>query len=258
MIDLIKYYKIAKEVNKMASKFLISRFGSVKEMTHKSESHYGIDEDVEANTLYENFLKSKTPEVALYTEEGERNLERDLVWVIDPIEGTSNYRAGNPFWATQIALLYKKEPVIGIVNAPVLKQNFYAIKGGGAFLNKDRISVSPLKELNKAVIDIVRGTKNEDKDWVVKTLNGLIKKVRTNRMFGACSLDISYCAAGITDALIIKGVNLYDLAPGSVIAKEAGAEVLDIAGNNWTISNDSFLTGNKILTGDILKIVNEQ
>lgn len=255
MNDLDKYFRIVEEINSKVADFLLSRLGSVKEITHKQDSHYGIEEDLESNAMYENFLKERTPEIGLYTEEGERDLKKDLVWVIDPIEGTSNYRAGNPFWATQIALIYKNEPVLGIVNAPSLKQKFYAIKGSGAFLNAKKIHPTTLSDLNKALIDMGRGTKDEDKDWFSTTLAKLSKRVRTHRNFGACGLCISYCAAGITDIYLNSGSQIYDVMPGFLIAKESGAKVLNAEGFDWTINDKLILVSNEALANDTLKII---
>jgi myo-inositol-1(or 4)-monophosphatase len=255
MNDFEKYFKIAEAINGEVSEFLLSRFGSVKKMSHKVDSHYGISEDLESNKMYEDFLKIKTPEASLFTEEGERNLKNDLVWVIDPIEGTSNYRAGNPFWATQIALLYKNKPVLGIVNAPVLKQKFYAGKDKGAFLNGKKIKTSLLKDLSKALIDMGRGTKDADKDWFNQALTKISKKIRTNRVFGACGLSISFVAAGMTDAFFNSGAEIYDLSAGAIIAKEAGAETVNFTGKDWKITDKTFLVASKTLAHETLKII---
>ncbi len=255
MKDLNKYFRIASDINSEVAAFLLSKFGSQKEIVHKADSHYGIREDRESNDMYEKFLRVKTPEVALYTEEGERNLDNKLVWVIDPIEGTSNYRSGNPFWATQIGLLYDNEPIIGIVNAPRLEQKFWAIKGSGAFLNGKKISVSGLEDLGKALIDMGRGTKDADKDWFNKTLTKLSKEVRTNRVFGACGLGMSYCASGITDVYLNSGSQIYDFLPGSLIAKEAGGKVLNFEGEDWSINDTGLLISNEKLAFDVLKII---
>lgn len=257
MIDFSNYFEIASEINTTVADYLKSKFGPLKVASHKSDSHYGIKEDLESNSMYEDFLRKKTPEVALYTEEGERNLDSELVWVIDPIEGTSNFRSGNPFWGTQIALLYRNEPVIGIVNVPMLNQEFTAIKNMGSFMNKNKIYVSPLTNISEALIDMVRGTKDTDKDWAVETLAKVIKRVRTNRVFGACGVDMSYCASGMTDLFISKGAYPYDYAAGSIIAKEAGALVTDLGGNKWTIENDEIVCGNSKLVKDLLKILHE-
>lgn len=255
MNDLDKYFKIATEINDKVASFLLSKFGSLKEITHKSDSHYGIAEDKESNEMYEDYLKDKTPEVALFTEEGERNLESDWVWIIDPIEGTSNYRAGNPFWATQIGLLYKNEPVVAIINVPFLKQKFWATKESGAYLNGNKINGSELTDLKKALIDLGRGTTDADKDWLVKTIGKVSKCLRATRYFGSTGLGISYTAAGITDIYLNSGSHIYDYVPGALVAKEAGLEVLNMGGTDWKVGDKGILVSNQKLAEDLLKII---
>lgn len=249
------YFKTANSVVDDVSEYLIKNFGGIKNITHKSDSHYGIEEDKIANQMYEDFFKEKTPELSLYTEEGERDLKNNLVWVVDPIEGTSNYRAGNPFFATQVCLLENDKPVLAIVNAPILRQKFTAIKGSGAYLNNKKIKPTKLNVLSRALIDQNRGMKNTDKDLSVKILSKIIKKVRTNRIFGSCGLEMCYAAAGITDIFLGSGSQIYDYLPGAFIAKEAGAKVANFKGSEWSILDNNILISNNVLVNDILKLL---
>ncbi len=255
MIDLDKYFKVAETINDKVSDFLLDSFGGQKNMIHKSDSHYSISEDLKSNEMYESYLKENTPEVALYTEEGERNLNNDLVWVVDPIEGTSNYRGGNPFFASQIALLYKDEPVIAIVNAPVLKQKFSAIKGRGSFLNGKPIKPTTLTDISKTLLEMSRGTKDSDKDWYVETMRKVIKKVRTVRSFGSTGLCLSYLAAGIVDIYVSSGSQPYDYLPGSLIVRESGAVTLNEDGDGWDYKDSLMLASNQKLATEMLKII---
>ena len=250
-----QYYEYASQISSIVGSFLKKDFGKSFKMTHKIDSHYGIENDITANKMYEDYLREKTPEIALYTEEGEKNLNSDLVWVIDPIEGTSNYRAGNPFWATTICLIYKNEPQLSIVNAPILNQVFFAIKGSGAFLNGEKIKISNVDNLKLALVDIGRGTKVEDKDWYINTLIKLRDFIRTNRTFGACGLDSSYCAAGITDVYINSGSQIYGYLAGSLLVSEAGGVVKNFRGLDWSLKDKDFLASNQKLTDDIIKLL---
>lgn len=250
------YFEIAEKINNKVASFLLDNFGSTKEMTQKEGSHYGIKEDLTANQMYEDFLRKETPEVALYTEEGERNLSADLVWVIDPIEGTSNYRSGNPFFATQIALVEKNEAVVSIVNSPALDKKFTAVKNQGAFLNGQKISPTSERILEKSLVEMGRGTTNEDKDWYVETLGKIIKKVKTCRSFGSAGLSLAFTACGIFDIYINNGSHIYDLASGALIAKEAGAKVVNFGGRPWSITDgDNILVSNSELSDQILNLI---
>ena len=255
MIDINKYFKIADEINNKVATFLLEKFGTKKEMFRKTDSHIGIPEDVESNNEYVNFLEAKSPNAGLYTEEGNKDLKSDMIWVVDSIEGTSNYRSGNPFWATQIALLYENDPLLAIVNAPSLNQKFWAMKARGAFLNGKKIRVNKLKDLGMALVDFGRGTKDVDKDWAAITLSNLGRKIRTNRAYGSSGLGIAYCAAGISDAYLASGGKVYDYLPACLIIREAGGVALNLKGKDWRMEDPDVLATNEALAGDILEVL---
>ncbi len=255
-VKLIDYGKIALSVAKEAGKFLINNFGPIKKATHKTDYHFGIDDDIKLNTFYEEKLKELTPEASLYTEEGEKSLENDLVWVIDPIDGTSNYRVGNPFYVTQICLLFKNQPVVSVVFAPSLNQLFTAVKGKGAFLNGQKVEMSPESELKNCLISIGKGTKFDDILWYGGILKNIIEHVRTFRNYGSSGLGLAYTAAGKIDIYMNKGAELYDFAPGALLVREAGGEVTDFNGNDWNLNEESLLASNSILNKEIRKILN--
>lgn len=251
------YLKIAEEVARQAGKYLLKNFGPIKKATHKTEHHLGIKEDIKVNDFYESTLSKLTPEVSLYTEEGQKNLENDLVWVVDPIDGTSNYKVGNPFYVTQICLLSKKIPVVSVVIAPSLNQIFTAKKGGGAFLNGNKIKVSSTEKLEMSLISIGKGTKYDDLLWYGGVLKNIMEHVRTFRHFGACGLELAYTAAGKIDVYMNKGSQLYDYAPGALLIKEAGGKFTDFIGNDWNINESSILASNVNINKQMLNILSQ-
>ena len=254
--NLDKYQDIAVKTSNEAAEYLLKRFGSHKKVHHKSDRHWGIEEDIELNKFYEDKLRQLTPEASIYSEEGERNLDSELVWVIDPIDGTSNYRVAIPFYTTQICLLVDREPVVSVIRAPTLKQNFTAVKGRGSFLNARKIKVSNIKKINEAMISIGKGTKYDDLLWYGGIMRNIMGNVRTFRHFGSCGLELSYTAVGMIDIYINKGSHhIYDFAPGSLILREAGAILTDFNGNNWNINEDTIVASNKYLSKDILNVL---
>jgi myo-inositol-1(or 4)-monophosphatase len=255
MNDLDSYLKIATEISKKVGHFIIGEFGSVKEMSHKGGTHYTIKEDKIANDMYEEFLRKETPDIGLYTEEGERNLDKELVWIIDPIDGTSNYRVGNPFFVTQIALLHKGEPVVAVVYAPILNMEFSAIKGMGVFCNGKKIQVSLLSQMEKSLVAFSKGTDKVSADWLSKTISLLSDEVRTIRVFGSLGLDLSFTASGKIDIYVNSGSDLYDYAPGVLLIREAGGEVLNHDGDQWTYQDKTVVAGNKALVEEVVKIL---
>lgn len=247
-----RYYEIAKEATGRASDFLLANYGRVKEMTHKEGTHYRVADDLENNRIIEDYLRSQTPEVAIYSEEGERDLESELVWVVDPIDGTSNYRVGIPMFATQLCLLSKGEPIISVIQAPMLGLNFSARKGEGAYLNDKKITVSETPEINRAMVGFNKGSNNIDMGKYTIQLGSV---VRTVRNYGAAGLDLSYVASGKLDAFVNSGSGLYDYAPGVLLVREAGGVAVNFDGNDWTLEDKTLVATNQKLVSPILKFL---
>lgn len=259
MINLDKYFNIATKAVDEVSKYLLANFGRIKDFKVKGPSDIYIKQDIEANRLYEEFFKKETPKISLFTEEGSKKLTDDLVWVIDPIEGTSNYRVGIPFFSTTICLLYDKKPRLAIVCAPALNQIFFAIKGKGTFLNNKRVGATNIKDLKLAMISLGRGRKPEDKKWVAETAGLLLPKVRTLRTLGSAGLEMAYTAAGMLDIYLARGIEagegIYDILPGLLLLRESGCKVVNENGNSYKIGDRLLLASNKELVSRVLKII---
>lgn len=254
-MDYSNYLKIAKDASIEVGDYLLKNFGSNKIATHKSGTHYGIAEDLIANNIYTTSFKKLTPEISLYTEENERNLT-DLTWIVDSIEGTSNYRVGNPFFATQVCLLENKKPIVSVIFAPYLKQMFTSISGQGVYLNDQKISPIITNDIDKSLISFNKGTSHDDLVWVGETVKKIIHKIRTIRMYGVTGLDLAYVASGMIDVNINKGSQIYDYAPGVLLVRESGGVVLNENGKDWEIE-DKFVVAslNSKLALEVLKII---
>lgn len=253
-MDYKKYFEIADKISDNAADFLIENFGNIKKQTHKSDTHFGIDDDLTVDNIYRSYLTKVTPEISLFTEEGSKHIE-NLTWVVDPIEGTSNYRVGNPFFATQICLLKNKKPVLSIVNAPLLKQKFVAIKNEGSYLNSNKYKIPNDVEIKNSILSIGKGTKLDHLVWVGNVMQSLMPRIRSVRMMGSTGLEMSYVSAGLLDAHINFGSQPYDFAPASLILTESGGIAVNREGEDWTMEDNFIITGNKNLVSDILKII---
>ena len=255
MNDLQHYLSIAKYVATEAGKYLKSNFGSYKKMYHKQGTHYTIQDDAEADKIYKKLLTKKSPDVDFYSEESTGKFGKNLTWIVDSIEGTSNYRVGIPFFATQIALIKKKEILVSVVHAPVLNITYHAVQGGGAYKDEKQINVSKLKEHEKALVSLNKGTEAKYLKWYAKTIVGLSDKVRTFRNFGATGLELAYAADSKIDAHLNYGSRLYDLIPGALLITEAGGTLLTHGGKNWTINDDLMIAANKTLAQKLYDFV---
>ncbi|MCU0652816.1 MAG: inositol monophosphatase [Candidatus Pacebacteria bacterium] len=242
MKTLEEYAAIAREAARRAGSFLIENYGSVKEWTCKEEGHYMSEIDKQCNDLYEDFLRRETPEAALYTEEGEQVLESELVWAVDPIDGSTNYRIGLPLFVTQICLLHKGEPVVAVVNSPILKMEYTAQKGGGSFLNGKRIAVNGLAELKKILLMVDKGHATAADAGDVLKLFG--RQVHTARMWGSVGFELAALAAGKINALVGLKMSAFDYAPGALLIREAGGGVMNFSGSDWAAKDIDLVASN--------------
>ncbi len=254
-MQLDKYLNVAVNVSLQAGEFLIHNFGDLKKRYHARGTHYTTHEDKESNQIYLDYLGKYTPEVQISTEETEDTLTNDLMWVIDPIEGTSNFGSGIPYFATQLCLIKNKEPLLSVVNAPILNQLFTCIKDQGAYLNGKQITVNKLSNLKKSMPSITKGTKQEDLIWFGKMLPELLTHVRTIRGFGSTGLELAYVAAGKIDFHINKGSRYYDYLPSVLLVREAGGVVLNHLGKQWSLSDNALIAGNKRMATQALSII---
>lgn len=154
-------------------------------------------------------------------------------WIIDPIDGTTSFVHNQPFYGISIALEAEGEIILGAVYAPVLDQMFYTEKGKGAFLNDTPIRVSDTKKLDQAVMATGFACLRAGRpDNNLTRFNRIVPKLRDIRRYGSAALDLCYTACGRLDGYWEMNLNIYDIAAGIIILKEAGGVVSDFSGEN--------------------------
>lgn len=186
--------------------------------------------DRESEFLIKTMIKKRFPDHGILAEEtGESKEGGDWRWVIDPLDGTTNFSQGLPVFCVSIALEYKGEPVVGVVYAPYLREMFYAVKGLGAYLNGDRITCGKKVSLAESVVatgfpyDKVSNSDNNTAE-----VSRIVPKIRGLRRAGSAAVDMAYVAAGYYDAYWELNLKRWDVAAGIVIAKESGANICSI------------------------------
>lgn len=200
------------------------------------------DFDTAAEKIILSRLKGVFPSHAFFSEEaGDDRAPSDYRWIIDPIDGTSNYARHIPFFCVSIGLAYKNKPVLGVVYQPVTDELFTATKGGGAFLNGSKLTVASLSEPSKAFVTADRGKSQHEKERFVTILEALAKTVRSMRMPGSSALQTCYVACGRFDAAVFNGLSFYDVAAAALIAQEAGAKITDFTGKDWELKTGDML-----------------
>ena len=236
--------EIAKRAAAGAGRILMEHYGSV-ESEYKADGSHVTVADREAEDLIKSVLSSEFPSYSFLGEEtGMDDRKSDMVWVVDPLDGTGNYSMKNPLFNTSIALVKNGEPVLGVVYCPVQDEMFSAVKGRGAFLNGVRIHVSSLSVLGKARIAFCHGKGPDDVRRVARIFSEFKTVNDVFRQMGSSELELAYVAAGRLDGFMNIGMKPWDVAAGAVIVSEAGGAVTDIEGGRFSLKSRDILACN--------------
>jgi len=227
------YLSVAIEAAKEAGKFLKMNLGKVKNIERKRE------------------------EINLVTEEsGETSKTSEYKWIIDPLDGTTNYTHSFPVFCVSIALEYKGEVIIGVVYDPNLDELFYAEKGKGAFLNGKKISVSKTDKLIKSMLATgFPYNVKENPDNCVEHFVNFLMEAQAIRRLGSAALDLVYVACGRLDGFWEVDLNPWDVAAGKIIIEEAGGMITDFYGNKFSIYTKGVVASNGLIHQQMLEII---
>ena len=182
-------------------------------------------------------LRAERPEDGLVGEEGAGVPSASgRRWVIDPLDGTTNYLYGFPAWAVSLALEDPDGGLVGVVHDPVAGETFRAERDRGAHLNGRPIRVNDLDRLDTALIATGFGYDATVRAGQADVLRGLLPKVRDIRRAGAAALDLCFVAAGRLDGYYERGIHHWDFAAGALIVREAGGEVVELEGGRFGLA----------------------
>ena len=206
------------KASEKASKILIRDFGELEKLqvSKKGPSDFVTNSDLKAEKIIIEELKKARPKYSILSEEAgiENNKDRSNTWIIDPIDGTINFLHGIPHFAISIALKSNEEIVSGLIFDPIKNEMFYAEKDNGAFFNNHRIKVSKKNELNDCLF-VTGGKIINEPDLPY-------------RKSGSAALDMAYVASGRYDGYFQHDLNLWDIAAGIILVKEAGGILNEI------------------------------
>ncbi|MDO4878597.1 MAG: inositol monophosphatase family protein [Neisseria sp.] len=212
-----------------------------------------MSEDILVSALTEAY-----PQHRITAEEGgsRGNPNAAYEWIIDPLDGTTNYLHGHPQYAISMALLYKGQVQEALVYAPERNDLYMASRGKGALLNDRRIRVSNRTELNQCLIGTGFPVVDQSMmDNYLAVLKDLLAKTAGARREGAASLDLCAVAAGRFDGFFEFNLKPWDLAAGALIAKEAGAIVTDMRGNQDWLASGDIVAGNPKVLAQMLQVI---
>ena len=243
-----------------AARGLKRDFGEVEQLqvSLKGPADFVSNADLKAERTLRAELTRARPGYGLLMEEsgatpGEDPRHR---WIVDPLDGTSNFLHGLPHWAISIALEQDGEIVAGLVHDPIKDEIFWAEKGGGAFLNDRRLRVSGRRRLSEALLGTgMPFSGHGDGAAYLGQLDAAMAATAGIRRWGAAALDLAYVAAGRFDGFWESGLSPWDIAAGILLVREAGGYVTELDGGRDMLASGNVLAANDHLHGEIARLL---
>ncbi len=254
MIEDIKY------IAQTAGEIIRGYFGKNFSVEFKSDVKNLVTQaDKESEKAIIEFIKKKYPLHGILAEEsGSQSKESDYLWVIDPLDGTSNFAHGLPIFSVSIGLQFKREIVAGVVYDIMRDKLYSAEKGSGAFRDNVRISVSKNSIIEKSFL--VTGFPyniNENPENAFEKFIAMTKSARAVRRLGSAAIDFCYVAEGVFDGFWEVHLNPWDICAGKLLVEEAGGMVTDFIGQPIDIFNKTILASNGIIHKKMISILRE-
>ena len=251
--------EIAVEAARQVGQILLEEFGRPKEISFKGLRDIVTETDLAAQAQAIEIIRSRYPDHDIWAEEASQTPDgaSDYCWIVDPLDGTTNYSRGLPCFSVSIALSHRGELILGVVYDPLRDQMFQAQRGQGAYLNDDRIQVSAAKRLMDTVVGLDWAHEQELRCRTAQLVAEVAPKVRTLRNTGSAALGLCSVAAGWTDAYFHLSLKPWDVAAASVMIQEAGGAISDLAGLPWRLGAGGCLASNSLIHQTMLTLLTE-
>jgi myo-inositol-1(or 4)-monophosphatase len=253
---------LAEEIAIAAGAFLLAGIDNEDiEVDTKSTGTDMVSEmDRGAERMIVDAILAARPNDGLLGEEGASSAGTSgFRWVIDPLDGTTNYLYRHPLWSVSIGVEYHGVPVVGVVNAPMLQSIFSAHTDGGATRNGTLLHVGTCSDLGMALVGTGFGYKPEMRDWQGQILHTLLPQVRDIRRCGSAAIDLCFVAAGNYDGYYERNLNPWDACAGTIIVREAGGVATSLRGSEpdlgMTIAGNPYV--HEALQARLQKLIGE-
>ncbi|PKN70339.1 MAG: inositol monophosphatase [Deltaproteobacteria bacterium HGW-Deltaproteobacteria-12] len=233
--------KLAQE----AGALLMEKFDQSIAVSYKGDINLVTEADKMSESLIIAAIRQNFPDSGILAEESPAIPGTRLRWIIDPLDGTTNYAHGYPVFCVSIALEKDGLVELGVIYDPTRRDTFTAVRGRGAYLNGKRLAVSTTFDLNRSLLatgfpyDI-----RESKENNINYFNGMAKEVQAIRRAGAAALDMAYVAAGRFDGFWELKLQPWDVAAARLMIEEAGGEITEISGSSWNMLSPNILASN--------------
>lgn len=253
MTDILK---TAIDAAKEAGVFLFDNFGKIKEIERKGDRDFATNLDKEAEQLIIQRVRRDFPSHGIIAEEsGKEGVDREYLWIIDPLDGTHNFIRGINIWGVSIGIVHQQQFVAGVIYMPLEDELYYGEKGNGAYKNNTKIKVSPNTNLKECSITYDSSIRYSPQ-IMLDVLGALAKEVFNVRMLGSSVRHLSYVAEGKIDFAVEFHDRPWDFSGGVCIIEEAGGKLTCLDGNPLTYKSIGYIASNNVIHDKVQEIVN--
>jgi myo-inositol-1(or 4)-monophosphatase len=244
------------EAAKLAGRVVTERFPAERTLISKGYRDIVTDTDTAAEAAILELVRTRFPDHAILAEEaGDNGVDSARTWVIDPLDGTTNYAHHVPVFAVSIGVLEGREPLIGVVHDPLRGHVFAAVRNQGAWLDDGPIHVSTTERLSDAVVGLDWGRHDSVRRQTVRLLSHIAPRCRTLRGLGSAALALAYVAAGWMDAYFHLAIRPWDVAAGKLLVLEAGGRCTTLQGDPHRVDSPSCLATNGPIHSHMLSVM---
>jgi myo-inositol-1(or 4)-monophosphatase len=252
-----KFKKVAIEAALKAGAYIEKHVGRIRGVRYKGEINIVTHVDKKAEDIVVGTIRKSFPRHSFLAEEkAYEKRDPDFTWIIDPLDGTTNFLHAFPFFCVSVAVAYRGDILAGVVYDPMRKELFHARKGKGAFLNKKRIGVSGIRSVKKALLatgfayDMRRKRKNNIANFVK-----FLKHSQAVRRAGSAALDLCYVASGRFDGFWEFYLNPWDTAAGLLMVRESGGRATRVNGAEYSIYDKEIVASNSKIHPQMVKML---
>jgi len=252
-----EYLKTASHVAQMAGKILLEFLGKDLKIGYKGVGNLITEADQKSEETIVQYLRAKYPEHQILAEEGTGvNTPSSWKWIIDPLDGTTNFAHGFSSFCVSIGLEVEGEMMVGVVYDPIRSHLFSAERGKGSFLNGEKLCVSSVGRLSESLLvtGFAYDARFSDENNFDHFIN-FTHRCQGVRRTGSAALDLCYIALGCFDGFWELKLSPWDTAAGSLIAEEAGAKISDFKGNRFSIYMKEILASNGKIHQEMIQVL---
>jgi myo-inositol-1(or 4)-monophosphatase len=242
------------EAAKQAGQVIAERYPAGRNVAFKGYRDLVTDTDVAAEAAILDLIRARFPDHAILSEESGGEAGGDYTWVVDPLDGTTNYAHHVPIFCTSVGVLERDRPIIGVIHDPLREQTFVAERGKGVVLNGEPIRASRTSRLIHSAVGLDWGHSDEVRGQTLRLLLQIAPRCGTVRALGSAALVQAYVAAGWLDAYFNLSLKPWDTAAGTLLVAEAGGRCTTLKGEPFRVESPTCLATNGLIHDQLLAL----